>query len=93
MRIGIQMQRNTFGNTETDDYVTFVKPHDTKVEIEFVYTEDPKGEQDSGWIILDRTEALELAHCVIAVASKLTRNEQASFGVTNGHVTDVSIGK
>jgi hypothetical protein len=93
MRIGVKMQQNVTGARETRDYVTFVRPTGADVEVEFVYTADPPMDQDSGWFVVPRDEALKLAHALIAVADGCTGGEQASYSVDHDGISDTSIGK
>ncbi len=93
MRIGVKMQRNVIGARETPAYVTFVRPSADDIEVEFVYTADPPLDQDSGWFVLTREEALKLAHTIIAVAENYTKGEQAGYSVDTDGISDTSIGK
>ena len=53
-----QMQQNVTGARDTRAYVTFVRPTGPDIEVEFVYTSDPPMDQDSGWFVVTRAEAL-----------------------------------
>ncbi len=86
------MQQNEFGNRETDDFVALVAQNGSSIFTELFYISED-GSQNSGWVVLSPTEAIQLAATLIAVAGGYTQGKKAGFSVVAGSIISTSVGE